>query len=189
MDKTCGSPSGPGDTLMLTILRADGEAYLGQVRELILELTAWDLAQASRLHLDPKLVSEFFYSVPDELPGAYGPPDGSLFLATHSGKAAGCVAFRRFSSDACEVKLMYVRPQFRGMGIGRRLVDMLIQAAREAGYSLMRLETTTAADTAVSLYRSVGFRPGQPYYRISDTFREITIFMKLSPTEAPEFHR
>jgi hypothetical protein len=52
MDKTSANPSGPGDTLMLTILRAEGEAYLGQVRELILELAAWDLAQASRLHLE-----------------------------------------------------------------------------------------------------------------------------------------
>jgi putative acetyltransferase len=168
---------------MLVILRADAEPHFEQVRELILELAAWDLAQASRLHLDPKLVAEFFYSVPDELPGAYAPPGGSLFLATHSGKAAGCVAFRSMSSDVCELKRMYVRPGFRGMGIGRRLIDALIQAARQSGYSLMRLETTTAAEGAVSLYRTVGFRPCQPYYAIPDTFREVTIFMEVNLTE------
>lgn len=75
---------------------------------------------------------------------------------------------------------MYVRPAFRGMGLGRRLVDQLIQAARESGYGLMRLETTKAADAAVSLYRAVGFRPCEPSYTIRDAFREAAIFMELS---------
>jgi len=178
MDKALGNRA--DGKPMLTILRADGEPYFGQVRELILELAAWDLAQASRLHLDPKLVAEFFYSEPDELPGAYAPPGGGLFLATQSGKAAGCVAFRRSSPDACELKRMYVRPEFRGMGIGRRLINVLIQAAKGTGYSRMRLETTKAAETAASLYRAVGFRPCEPYYTIPERFLEVTIFMELS---------
>src|SRR5262249_22446342 len=131
---------------------------------------------ASRLHLDPKLVAEFFYRAPDELPGAYAPPGGCLLLATDSGQAAGCVAFRGVSSHVCELKRMYVRPGFRGMGIGRRLVDTLVQAAAELGYGLMRLETTRAADRAVPLYRAVGFKPCDPYYPIPQSFREVTIF-------------
>jgi ribosomal protein S18 acetylase RimI-like enzyme len=179
----------PSGTLMLTILRADGGPSLEQVRELIVELAAWDIAQAERLHLDPKLVSEFCYaSIQEELPGVYAPPGGSLFLAMHSGKAAGCVAFRRLSSDTCEMKRMYVRPEFRGMRLGRGLVDTAVQAARESGYKLMRLETITAMDRAIALYCAAGFRPCQPYYAIPESFLEVTIFMELRLTER-EFAR
>ena len=82
------------------------------------------------------------------------------------------------------MKRMYVRPEFRGTGIARHLLNALIQAARESGYRLMRLETTNAAERAISLYRNLGFQPCQPYYAIPDSFREATIFMELTLTEA-----
>jgi len=170
---------------MVTIAPADAEAQYRQIRELFAELAALDIAEASRLHLDPNLVLEFSYaSLQEELPGVYTPPAGNLFLAVHSGKAAGCVAFRRLSFDKCEMKRMYVRPDFRGMRIGRGLVDTAIQAARESGYRLMRLETISAMDKAISLYSTVGFRPCEPHYAIPESFREVTIFMELSLTES-----
>ena len=169
---------------MLTILRADAASHLGQVRELIAELAAWDTAQAATLRLDPQLVMEVCYaSVREELPGVYAPPAGGLFLAMCDDKAAGCVAFRRSSAAACELKRMYVRPEFRGMGVGRALVDTAVQAARTAGYRLMRLETITAMDKAIALYRAAGFRQCQAYYTIPQSFREVTIFMEMSLLE------
>jgi GNAT superfamily N-acetyltransferase len=170
---------------VLTIAPAGAEAQFGQIRELFAELAAWDTVEAGRLHLDPNLVLEFCYaSLQEELPGVYAPPAGNLFLATHSGKAVGCVAFRSLSFDTCEMKRMYVRPDFRGMRIGRGLVDTAIHAARESGYRLMRLETITAMDKAISLYGTVGFRPCQPYYAIPESFREVTIFMELNLAES-----
>jgi GNAT superfamily N-acetyltransferase len=174
---------------MLTIAPAVAEAQLRQIRELFAELAAFDSAEAGKLHLDPNLVLEFCYaSLQEELPGVYAPPAGNLFLAKHSGKAAGCVAFRRLSFDTCEMKRMYVRPDFRGMRIGRGLVATAIQAARESGYRLMRLETITAMDKAISLYGAVGFRPCPPYYAIPESFRAVTIFMELNLTESESSH-
>jgi len=110
------------------------------VRELLAEHIAWDTSQVSQLGLDGQEALDFYYASGDvALPGAYAPPEGSMFLATQSGKAAGCGAFHGMSQAACEMRHMYVRPEFRRMQIGRRLTETLIRAAIEAGYVVMRL--------------------------------------------------
>jgi putative acetyltransferase len=100
-----------------------------------------------------------------ELPGAYAPPDGRLLFAVHGNKIAGCIALRKIGDEACEMKRLYVRPEFRGQQIGRALVKRLIREAREIGYMRMRLDTLPAKmDQAIALYRSLGFREIEPYY-------------------------
>jgi ribosomal protein S18 acetylase RimI-like enzyme len=86
------------------------------------------------------------------------------------------------TADICEMKRMYVRPEFRQMRMGRQLGDALIEVAREAGYGVMRLETTKFMDKAISLYSSLGFRICDPYYTIPERFRAITVFMELKLT-------
>ncbi len=97
------------------------------------------------------------------LPGEYAPPPGRLLLCFESQELAGCIALRRIDEMICEMKRLYVRPAFRGKHIGRLLADMIIQDARSIGNSAMRLDTLPTMTEAVTLYRSLGFRPIQPY--------------------------
>jgi putative acetyltransferase len=98
------------------------------------------------------------------LPGAYEPPSGRLLLAEHSGTAAGCVALRPLNDGICEMKRLYVCPQYRGKGIGNLLVEGIIAEARAIGYQRMRLDTVASSmQTAIALYRRIGFREIPPY--------------------------
>lgn len=99
-----------------------------------------------------------------ELPGDYAPPQGRLLLAAHEPESAGCVALRPLEDDICEMKRLYVRPAFRGQGLGKMLAERLIADARGIGYQRMRLDTVEPAmGTAVAMYRSFGFREIAPY--------------------------
>ncbi len=102
------------------------------------------------------------------LPGDYGPPRGQLLLAIIDGAVAGCGAFRALPDcdypNACEMKRLYVRPAFRGFGIGRLLVQALIDDATRAGYSSVLLDTLDEMESARGLYASFGFDEIPPYY-------------------------
>lgn len=92
-----------------------------------------------------------------DLPGKYAPPTGYLYLAKCDGFFAGCIALRKLDETCCEMKRLYVRPAFRGRGIGRQLVAALIKKAKELGYHVMKLDTQRGMEEAVSLYKAVGF--------------------------------
>ena len=99
----------------------------------------------------------------DSLPGSYSPPQGSLLLATYAGVPVGCVALKRLGDDTCEMKRLYVRGEYRGMKLGRSLVEAIIRKARALGYRRMRLDTLPSMGRAQALYRSFGFREISPY--------------------------
>ena len=116
------------------------------------------------------------------LPGKYAPPGGELLLARGAGgEPLGCVALRPLGTDGCcEMKRLYVSPQARGLGLGRALVEALLQEARRLGYRELRLDTLPTMASALRLYREAGFVPIPPYY---DTPLAGTVFLgrRLTP--------
>jgi GNAT superfamily N-acetyltransferase len=110
------------------------------------------------------------------LPGLYAPPRGRLLLATTGDAVQGCIALRPMSEDICEMKRLFVRPNFRGQGIGRKLAERLVGEAKEIGYHKMRLDTLPFIKEALSLYESMGFVRCAAYY---ETPLAETIFMEL----------
>src|SRR5262249_39010740 len=139
----------------MNIIPAHEGEQLRIVRQLFLEY-------AQSLPID--LCFQGFEQELAELPGSYAPPDGRLLIASANVVAAGCVALRKIAPRICEMKRLYVRPEFRGKGLGRILAEAVIQAGSESGYELMRLDTLPSMKEAMALYQSLGFRSIKPYY-------------------------
>ena len=97
------------------------------------------------------------------LPGSYSPPRGRLLLARRDDLIAGCVALRPLDDDACEMKRLYIRPAFRGSGLGRVLAERIVAEARRIGYKRMYLDTLPSMVGAQRLYEALGFRDVEAY--------------------------
>ena len=106
----------------------------------------------------------------------YKKPDGRLYLAYVEGMPVGCIGLRRLKGKECEMKRLYVKPEFRGMHIGDALVRKIISDARDIGYSTMRLDTFPFLEGAIGLYRKYGFFETPSY---NDNPLENAVYMKL----------
>ncbi|MGA2743533.1 MAG: GNAT family N-acetyltransferase [Candidatus Sulfotelmatobacter sp.] len=135
--------------------QAESPVQLAQARELFLEYAR---------SLGFSLCFQNFDRELANLPGGYAPPEGRLLLAEYEGELAGCAALHPLELDICEMKRLYLRPQFRGKGLGRALADHIIAEARRIGYQRMRLDTVEPVmKDAVAMYRKLGFKEIAPY--------------------------
>ncbi len=145
----------PSTLKSLTFAQAESTAQIAQARELFLEY-----AQS----LGFSLCFQNFDKELAELPGDYAPPEGRLLLAEYDGELAACVALHKLEPGICEMKRLYLRPQFRGKGLGRALADRIIADARQIRYHRMRLDTVEPVmKDAVAMYRKLGFKQVAPY--------------------------
>jgi putative acetyltransferase len=94
----------------------------------------------------------------------YSPPQGCIILAKRDSKILGCIALKPIAEGVCEMKRLYVRPEARGLGLGRKLVEEVIRFAQKSDiYKTMKLDTLSKLKEAISLYRSYGFVETTPY--------------------------
>ena len=166
---------------MATVSQATTSKQLDDVRSLMRAFLAW---HRERHVADLDLIDSYFDEEEWEhelaaLPGKYAPPKGSLLIAHHAGRPAGCVALRDLGDRICEMKRMFIPTELRGLGIGRALADQIIADARTAGYRLMRLDTSRRQSEAMRLYERSGFRRIDPYYPLSDDLKEWLVFFEL----------
>jgi ribosomal protein S18 acetylase RimI-like enzyme len=142
------SPSSTRTSATEATIRAAGPADIAACRELFVEY---------QRALGVSLCFQGFDRELAELPGDYVPPRGGLWLVCIEGEPAACAALRPLDAQAAEMKRLYVRPAHRGSGLGRRLVEHVIAAARAAGYRSVRLDTLPSMAEAQRLYEKLGF--------------------------------
>lgn len=133
---------------MERIIHASTSEELEQVRALFREYAG---------SLDFGLHFQDFDTEVAGLPGEYRAPAGCILLAVRQQKAAGCVALRPLGPGICEMKRLYVKPEFRGHRIGRELAEAIVEEARRLGYTRMRLDTVRSMTRAIGIYESLGF--------------------------------
>ena len=143
----------------------------------LLDIANLFTAYAKSLNID--LSFQDFFAELANLPGKYSSPNGTLLLARNdNGRAIGCVGLRPLDDDGvCEMKRLYVTPEGRGTGLGKRLVEEVIQRAKGMGHQVMRLDTLGSMKAAKALYMQLGFVERKAYY---DTPIEGTVFFELN---------
>ena len=157
---------------MIKLIQVDSSAEIEAAQRLFEEYASWLGVNLCFQNFDKELA---------ELPGEYVPPTGRLLLAVEGNNVAGCVALRKIGDGIGELKRLYVRPDFRGRGLGRTLTETIINTAREIGYSRLRLDTLPGKmDHAIAMYRSLGFNDIERYY---NNPYDAAVFMELELNE------
>ncbi len=109
----------------------------------------------------------------------YLPPDGEFLLATYDSEPVGCVALKKFTDSMCEIKRLYVRANFRGKGIARKLMSAILDKARKYDYQYARLEFGELFTESNALYKSIGFKNIDAYTDIPERLKPKMVFMEL----------
>ena len=148
---------------------------LDEVSQLFKEYTNMIVSQSDEVR--EVLKSQHFEDELADINKKYGFPSGRLYIAADYDRVAGCAGLTRNDESYCEIKRLYVRPQYRGQHISRLLMDQIIADAKDIGYKYMRLDTFPFMSTAINLYEEYGF-----YYieKYNDNPAHNAVFMQLN---------
>jgi ribosomal protein S18 acetylase RimI-like enzyme len=138
----------------MEISRANNSKYIDYIKALFLQY-------AEALNVDLS-----FQNFEDELkvlPGKYSEPEGALLIALEDNEPIGCIALRKIDDETCEMKRLFVKPEYRNMRLGKRLVEEIIKEGKQIGYKSMKLDTLKSMESAVKLYKYFGFKETEPY--------------------------
>ncbi len=141
-------------SLTLELIDSPAHPQLPALRSLLFEYQRWTGVD---------LCFQEFEKEIQELPGAYAPPDGRLYLAWIGSELAGCIALRRLDAKSGEMKRLYLRPAYQGQGLGRQLAECIILEAKQVGYQRIMLDTLPVMQAAQAMYAKLGFRETQAY--------------------------
>lgn len=142
---------------MINVIAAETPEHMEDFRVMVREFAAWAMAS---FHKDQTALPPVFEKMEQELanlPGKYAVPDGALFVAYHDREAIGCVAGFRSEGGAFEVTRLWVRAEFRGKGVGDKLVNALLSSASDSGYTQSVLRSRKEMTPAHTVYRRAGF--------------------------------
>ena len=164
---------------MLKVYQAETDQDRLFIRELFWEYLQWantKINEEFRVNFDIETMLEEDMQNLDK----FYPPEGRLLLAEMNEGIAGLACMRRIKENIVEVKRMYVRKEYRGLGIGKTLLERLIEEAKELGYLKVRLDSARFMEAAHSLYRSNGFYEIDPYpeSEIPEEFQSHWVFME-----------
>lgn len=149
-------------------------AYPQEVGRLFAEYTDMLIAGDSRFQ--DYLAIQHYEDELAQLSVKYGLPYGRLYLAFCNDEAVGCITLRRLDEKTCEMKRLYVQPQYQGLGIGWQLVQRIIAEAQAIGYTAMLLDTLPFLTEALHLYKKIGFYEIESY---NDSPLDSSIYMRL----------
>jgi ribosomal protein S18 acetylase RimI-like enzyme len=168
---------------MIEIVSAQTGQALHHFITLSQEYVAWMTAEVRQqypeLDLNTFISNHAYEDLRKKFPGEHVPPDGCLFIALNDGEVCGCAALGRLTSTVCEMRTVFVRPDCRGLGVGKKLVEATLAQARSFGYSTICLDTLRFMESAQGLYRSLGFYDIDPYVEISADLRQYICFLEL----------
>jgi putative acetyltransferase len=161
---------------LVTVNQIETSEQIEAARELLREYIDWVMPIESCSHHHPTFqgIEEEIASFRDK----YAPPRGCFLMATVDGKGAGCVALRPHEGTKCELKRLYVRPDFRGQGIGGALVEAAIEEARNAAYTGIVLDSHISMKGAHQLYLSNGFRMTDAPADFPEEYKPVVVFME-----------
>lgn len=167
---------------MIEIRTAQSGDSLDQFIALAQEYVTWMTAEI-RHHYPELDVTEFtsehaYDDMRKKFPGEHTPPDGCLLVAYSHNTPCGCIALGRLTSTISEMRTLYVKPDFRGLGIGKQLAQASINEARKLGCTHMRLDTLKFMTNAQTLYRALGFYDIPPYLDMSPSLKQYICFFE-----------
>jgi ribosomal protein S18 acetylase RimI-like enzyme len=173
---------------MIEIRKAQTEAEIEQMIGLAHAYVDWMVAELHAHYPTYDLTAFAAEHTYDDLrqkfPGEHVPPVGAMFLALNGAQPCGCVALGPLDKTICELRTMYVLPSVRGQGAGKQLALASFQAARQMGYSRMRLDTLEFMTSALGLYHGLGFKDIAPYRTIPGPISAHIHFLELALGEA-----